>query len=214
MTTPYLREQARASFPFFCAYVLQDSFTRPFTPEQDRLLWWLSEDEGWIDAAFERGSGVTTIVSYAFTLWQVCRSSDRYVVLYRRTEQWAHQLLYSIQEQLVSNPRLIALFGNLLPDARWPTRSFVTTTGVMVRAALAGSVTRGDTFRGNRPQLIIADGLDEPYERAVDRDRMHDWWKRQALPSLGHGGRAIRVSTIEDDRRYAPAPLRMEAASA
>jgi predicted phage terminase large subunit-like protein len=157
--------------------------------------------------AAPRGNAKTTWVSVIGPLWCLCHpdlAHKRFIVLLSDTISQAEANLEAIREELEGNAALRADYGDLvgdpLKDGRaWTRQRIVTANGIQVAAYGAGKSMRGIKHGSARPDLLVADDLenDENVLTPGQRRKLLDWWTKTATKLGGPGGMDIfAVGTI------------------
>jgi hypothetical protein len=140
-----------------------------------------------------KSTGLTTDVILAESLF---RRSD-YIILISSTEEGASEQLGNISEELTENDDIIREFG---------IKKFIKSSAVDIIVEMndghrfriiakgAEQRIRGRLWKGKRPNLIIADDMedDEQVENADRRAKFRRWFFRAAKQALSKQGR-IRV---------------------
>ena len=132
-----------------------------------------------------RSGAKTTWTSKLYTLYCICHSLEKYILLIGDTTSQAQQNLEAVKHELTSNPRLAAEYPDLCGEGTvWNVDQIVTRNGVKVQALGAGMQFRGRSFHEHRPGLIIVDDLDndEDARSEEQRDKMWNWFTRVLMP--------------------------------
>jgi hypothetical protein len=132
-----------------------------------------------------------------YILHQILNRKVRYVILIGSSEDMAAQNLRWIRDQLIDNPRIIKLYGNLQNKSKWAETEFVTSTKIKVVAKGAGQKLRGANEKG-RPDLVYVDDLEDD-ENVASRDsraKLVRWFKEAILPMKSKDGCFIMTGTI------------------
>jgi len=134
---------------------------------------------------------------YAKSTWSqigimrdICELRERYILLIMDTTEQATQSLKTIREELESNQKLKATYGDRIAKGLvWNNNEIITKAGICVQALGTGKGIRGRRFRQHRPTKIVLDDPqnDESVETAGQRDK--DWrWVTKALLPCGETG--------------------------
>ncbi len=140
-----------------------------------------------------KSTGLTTVYILAEALF---RSSD-YIILVGSTEDNAAEQLGNITEELVENEELIRDFG-IKKFLRTSNTDVICecTDGHRFRILAKGAEQRirGKLWKGKRPNLLVADDMedDEQVENPDRRLKFRRWFFRAAKQALSKSGR-IRV---------------------
>lgn len=150
--------------------------------------------------AAPRGNAKTTWTSVIGSLWCLCYERKSFVVLISDTTTQAEGNLEAIREELEGNPLLLADFGDLvgdpLKDGRtWTKQRIVTTKGAQISCYGSGKSLRGIKRGAARPDLLIADDLEnsEHVLTPGQRKKLEAWWSKDATKLAGPGGMDVFV---------------------
>ena len=136
-----------------------------------------------------RGFAKTTITNFA-TVFKILYKLRKFVLLVSETGTHARKQLDNIKAELEANERIRLLFGNLVPghndEQVWTQDEARTTHGVYIVPRGRGGQVRGLNDRGNRPDDITVDDLEdeEAVSTAEQRDKCLTWFLRSLLPVL------------------------------
>lgn len=157
--------------------------------------------------AAPRGNAKTTWVSVIGPLW--CLSfpeiaKKEYIALLSDSPKLSEENLFSITEELESNELLRADFGDLVgnpsKDRRpWTQKKIVTINGIQIAAYSSGQKMRGLKRGKARPDLLIADDMenDEHVLTPRQRQKLLSWWTKTPSKLGGPGGLDIfAVGTV------------------
>ncbi|EME69726.1 phage protein [Paramagnetospirillum caucaseum] len=135
--------------------------------------------------AAPRGNAKSTVVTLLFTLWCLIRRIKRFPVILSDTFDQAAVHLQGLKSELEFNPRLRADF----PDDTgagpvWQAGEIVTITGAKVKIGGAGKALRGFRHGAQRPDLVIADDLenDENVKNPDQRNKLESWIDKTVEP--------------------------------
>lgn len=136
-----------------------------------------------------RSHAKTTIISTITTLHELVYLKRKYALILSETDTLSKRILLSISTQLKYNDKLREDFGSLLEpiankNEKDNEEAFVTSAGQLVEASSSGKAIRGKTFKGNRPDLIIADDLSSMNNEGTQaqREKLIDWWNASVTP--------------------------------
>lgn len=136
-----------------------------------------------------RGFAKTTICN-ALTIMAIVYNDARFILYVSESETHSSAQVRTIKGELTGNARLITVFGSLRPasdsDRVWQSDLFETTNGVTVTARGRGGQVRGINVRGQRPDRIIVDDLEdmEVVETELQRKKVRYWAFRELIPAL------------------------------
>ena len=116
-------------------------------------------------AVFEwaRGHAKSTHVSLLIPLWLVVQREPtvRVMLLVSKSEDMADRLLSDLQCELQYNDALIRDFGLEIDEGNWTAGEFKLRNGPMFLSLGRGQSPRGIKDRGNRPDYIVIDDIDD-----------------------------------------------------
>ena len=166
------------------------------TPEFHREIFKLYQsDKTRIVIGAPRGHAKSTITDLVFLAWMIVHEHTRFALLISDTYSQAVLFLETLKAELESNELLIAFYGKLQTD-KW-SEGEIVAGDTMVKAMGAGMKVRGLKYRESRPDLVIADDLenDELVESQDRRLKLERWWNGAVIPSLAENGRVIVIGT-------------------
>jgi len=127
-----------------------------------------------------RGSGKTTIITQAFVIWSIIGMLEKkYVVILTQTMEQARALLVNVRYELENNPLLRLDLGPFKEETgEWRSSSLVLNKyGAKITVASIEQGIRGTKYGSNRPDLIIADDLENinSVRTQESRDKIYTW---------------------------------------
>lgn len=149
-----------------------------------------------------RGFAKSTIVNLCDSLRRICHGHDPYLIIAGDTFGQAGAQLEDIKDELASNEKIRADFGNLKPDKGlwravellqrddgrvvWREGQIITTNRVRVDAIGRGGKMRGRRFGAQRPTCLKADDLDndENVVTKEQRDKAWNWVISAVVPAM------------------------------
>jgi predicted phage terminase large subunit-like protein len=150
-----------------------------------------------------RGFGKSVIAVVCDYLRRICHGLDPYLLLVMDTYDQAAAALEDIKEELASNEKIRADFGNLVPQAEeewiagglemdaagkvvWREGQIVCRNGTRVDAFGKGAKTRGRRHGAFRPSHGTCDDLsnDENVRSKEQRDKDWDWIMSALVPAM------------------------------
>jgi len=146
-----------------------------------------SEKEERFARAAPRGFGKTTFLNVIVPAWCICTKKKNYIFKIGSTASNAEKDIENLKIELEENEQLARDY----PDACgigsiWRAAEILTRNGVRVEAVGAGSKIRGKLSRGNRPDLVLIDDVenDENILTPDQRAKLLKWVDR-AVMKLG-----------------------------
>ncbi|HKQ06617.1 MAG TPA: hypothetical protein VJ464_15900 [Blastocatellia bacterium] len=159
-----------------------------------------------------RGFGKSVIVNLCDNLRRICHGLDPYIILGSDTYEQASSQLEDIKEELESNEKIKADFGNLKPErggiwreaeliqrkdgrVTWREGRIITTNRVRLDAVGRGGKMRGRRFGRQRPTVFNGDDLDndENVVTKEQRDKSWNWLMSAVMPALDPKRGVLRV---------------------
>lgn len=136
-----------------------------------------------------RGHAKTSVLSTILALHEIVYYKREYVLILSETDTLSKRILQAIATQLKHNAKLREWFGEYLKPVSTQNEkdneeAFITNYGQLVEASSSGKAIRGKTFKGTRPDLILADDLSSMNNEATEaqRDKLLDWWNTSVTP--------------------------------
>lgn len=140
-----------------------------------------------------RGASKTTLFN-ASNIYKTVYKLHPYFMYLSETASHAATQVTNVGRQLVNNPRLRLVFGDLRPDQRneqgyrWSESegTIQTRTGVSFDAVGRGGQVRGRNKNGVRPSLIGFDDVEdkESVKTEEQRKKAREWFFGDVLPAL------------------------------
>jgi hypothetical protein len=158
----------------------------------------------YIEIMLPRGFSKTTYAGISIPLYRTLYQTIKFGVNISEAADHAIMQMENVRRELSENERIIQVFGELKPrlrdDEKWSAKMFETTTGVAFVARGRGAQVRGLNHRGNRPQEILVDDVEdkESVETETQREKTRRWFYSDvmpALPTVGRG-RIVAIGTM------------------
>ena len=191
-------------FGWWCHHYLPDYFNLPSPPFHDEIISDLERPAGMpafaqliIVRAAPREHAKSTLCTLALPLHRACNGVARFIVILSDTDTQARFFLWAIREELETNERLREDYGDLV-GRKWTETEIILANNVKILARGAGASMRGLRHGPHRPDLIVADDLenDENIESPLQREKMTRWFDRTLLNCLAPGGSVLVVGTV------------------
>ena len=163
---------------------------------------WHSPARFVLEMAF-RGGGKSTLSEEALVVAGALRSFRNCLIL-GESETRAVDRLRAIKHEFESNPYLQDLFGDLVGPT-WAETKIVLSNGVCIQAYGTGQSLRGVKHLDHRPDLILADDIEneETVSTPGARDKMLKWWTAVVVPAMDPKGRIRFNATPLDEEALA-----------
>lgn len=197
------RNQAWDSLEFFARTYFPHYVKHPNSVLHDYLYQRLPElvdaQSGQHDViAAPRGEAKSTITSQIFVIWCVVTERKHYLCIVMDAFDQAATMLEAIKAELESNPRMAMDFPEVCGEGRvWQVGVVLTRNNRKVQAFGSGKRMRGLRHGPHRPDLVIADDLenDENVQSPAQRDKLDRWLKKTVL-QLGDADGSLDVVVI------------------
>ncbi len=135
--------------------------------------------------AAPRGHAKTTMKLILKVIHAIVYETEPYILILCQSEAEAKDRVTQILNELVTNDRLIAVYGTLAPQSVKPgqKKTFITRSGIRVQAKSIGQQIRGLNFKGNRPTLVILDDVETlaSAQSLPQREKMKNWFFKDVL---------------------------------
>lgn len=137
-----------------------------------------------------RGFSKTTLVGQAVILYFILFMVKKFIVYLSETAGHSEMQLNNVKAELEGNELIRAVFGNLVPDRtdprKWTSTMFETLSDVVVACRGRGGQVRGLNHKGNRPDIILFDDVEdkESVKTSDQRLKTRDWFYSDVMPAL------------------------------
>ena len=171
------------------------AFCRTYFPHHLELdpspfhTWLCAEAGAWGPGARElvaapRGHAKSMYLAVLYPLWRAAKQDVHFIVILQDATAQAEQSVEIVKAELEENKLLAADFPELCgPGPKWGAGYLTTRNSVRIEAYGAGKRIRGITHHGHRPDLVIADDLenDERVQSKKQRDKLFHWFTSAVL---------------------------------
>lgn len=155
----------------------------------------LEEKHPYVAIAAPRGFSKSTLVSFAYVLWNAIFSKKHFILIISSTEDLATDLVQSILYEFQDN--------KLLKQDYWIKIKKVSQNDIIIgntRILARGrqQSLRGFRYREHRPDLIILDDIEKDIEALSPMivQKSLDTIQRGLIPSLTPNGQIVLIGTI------------------
>lgn len=137
-----------------------------------------------------RGYSKTTLAGIGVVLYWILFLEKKFPIYISESATHAEMQLGNIRNELESNERIRAVFGNIVPDRqsslKWSGDILQTTTGVSIVARGRGGQVRGLNIGGNRPDCILLDDVEDrdSVKTEEQRAKAKTWMYGDIIPAL------------------------------
>lgn len=148
-----------------------------------------------------RGSGKSTICTLSYPIWAILgKQQKKFVIILSQTQRQARQHLMNLKRELESNSLLLRDLGPFHEEQdEWGGYSLVIPKyGARITAASAEQSIRGLRHMNHRPDLIIADDIEDLQSTKTKegRDKIYDWLLGDVIPAGDRNTRLIVVGNL------------------
>lgn len=197
-----LISDARYSTKAFATTFLPTYFNRPFADVTNQIFRAIDDpNKQKVVIAAPRGWGKTSIDALAFPARHICYGLKSFIVHVSNTADDAVMKARNLKNALVVEDRkrgdiIPTVFGDL-KGIQWGEKQFVAgKTFVMPRGS--GQQIRGLNYKGNRPDLIIVDDLEDA-EAVMNEDRrekLKQWFFADLMNSVDRSSDKWKIVVI------------------
>ena len=179
---------AEHSFEAFCLIYLGHYFELdPAIFHKDLVEVLESEAEEAVEVIGFRGSAKTTFCSLAYPLWCILFKKYNFVILMNETTAQMKINILSIRKEFEDNDLIIRDFPNAIEPRKnkWAEGELEFADDIYLLGRSRGQKIRGIKYRQYRPQLIIADDLEdlEWVRKKENRDKTERWFNSEVIPA-------------------------------
>mgnify|MGYP000314142815 FL=1 len=170
-------------FYFFSTYF--PHYIEEETPDfHKELIKEIEKNQEIIPVAAPRGFAKSTIITFAYVMWQIIKGHEGIIPIVMDTKDQAEEQTGRIKIELENNPRIINDFGKFI--TKGSDDRFDINSRVRIQALGSGQKPRGLKYNQHRPKLVICDDLenDEAVENPARRKKLLNWFLRALYPAL------------------------------
>lgn len=184
---------------WFSLIYLRHHFEFPFAPFHMEMFQ-IIRDEKYdlvVVMAF-RGSGKSTIMNMANTLWSVLgKPQKKFTVIVSQTQEQAKNHFANIKDELLTNDLLREDFGPYTEDeSEWKKTSLdLVYHESKIQSVSWETSIRGIKYRSIRPDLIICDDLEDSLAK-VDEMKRNELYSRFISEVLPLGSQNTRIVVL------------------
>lgn len=190
------------SFVYFMAVYFPERFGYAIA-DMHRQMYEVAEDtETFISVivAF-RGSAKSTIFSLVYPIWAMLGvQQKKFIVLAGNTQQQSRLHFANIKRALETNELLAADYGPFIDEKlEWSNSNIiVAATGTRIMSASTEQSIRGAIHGQYRPDLIIADDIEDPssVKTLESRDKAEQWLTGDVVPLGDKGTKVVIVGNL------------------
>lgn len=184
---------------------LLNGFDNPAEIPDCHKEWWdlVTRDRRFVAIAAPRGHAKSTAITFSYVLANILLHTRKFILILSDTESQAVLFLGDIKKELEENEELIGLFGIKGISKDKDTDSdfiveFEDGFKARIMAKGSGQKLRGTKWDGYRPDLIVADDLENEdiVLNPERREKFRRWFTGSVLPCLNKTGIIRVVGTI------------------
>ena len=180
---------AEIDLEFFNRFYLSHHFSLPPAPIHRTLtqrLQYLIDTPGRRNGVYvmPRGHAKTTIATLGLPMWCVCFNKRKHIPIISDSFDQAKDQLGNIKNEIEDNDRINEDFG-VLKGTLWQAADIMASNGVRIRALGQGMKIRGRKIRSHRPDLLVADDLEElqGVQSPTQRSALLKWFQGSLMRS-------------------------------
>ena len=187
-SAPIRRGLARESFQLFFEIYFAHYITSPMAWFHKEMFHLIEDQTNLFTTIMAfRWSGKSTIINTAFPLWGILgKNNYKFIVIVAQTQAQAKMYMRNLKEEIINN--------EMLSKDLWPFREewdeFNASSIVLLKSQARITVVSVDQsarwirHRNNRPQLIIADDIEDlqSIKTREGRDKLFEWFTKEIIP--------------------------------
>lgn len=180
----------------FASTFMQERFNRPFASITDQIFAAIDGPDQKVLIKAPRGWGKTTINSIGLPARHICFRKSKFIVPISCTATKAELEADNLKFELTTNPLITNVFPDLKTELWAKDKFLVGDTYVMPRGA--GQQIRGINFRGQRPDLIIVDDLEDPEHVTSEdqRKKLSEWFAADVENSIDRASNDWKIIVV------------------
>ena len=166
--------------------IFPERFNLPFSALHEEIFKILDDDDiKQAVIAAPRGFGKTSLCTIAHPAKRILFGEKKFIVPISATATNAVTQGENLKRELLYNPVVKELFGPMKSES-FSRDQWITASGTMIMPRGAGQQVRGNLFDKYRPDLIIADDLEnsEAVMSEEQRKKLKDWWFSDVCNSI------------------------------
>ena len=190
--------QCYASTRTSCKILFPERFWLDFSGLHNEIFKVLDDDSiQQAVIAAPRGTGKTTIDTIAYPAKKILFQDKKFIVPISATATKAVMDGENLKRELIQNRVIKELFGPMKSDS-FSKEQWITQNGIMVMPRGAGQQVRGILYDRYRPDLIIADDLEDP-EAVKNEDlraALREWWFSDVCNSINRSQKDWKIVIV------------------
>jgi predicted phage terminase large subunit-like protein len=194
---------AQKSHEWFFTLYLSHYIKNQSAPFHEELFS-LTDDPSWklLCVVAFRGSGKSTIFTMSYALWSILGvQQKKFILILCQTRTQAKQHMMNLRQELENNKLLKDDLGPFREEneGEWGSSSLVfSRTNARITVASVEQSIRGIRHQENRPDLIIADDVEDLASTKTQegRDKTHQWFTSEVIPVGDINTRIVCVGNL------------------
>lgn len=151
-----------------------------------------------------RGSAKSTIMNTSLALWSVLgKPQSKFILILGQTQEQARHHLKNIRMEIERNELLRSDLGPFQEEEdEWKSQSLIIPRyGAKLMAVSADQAIRGFRYGKYRPDLIIADDLEDSQsvKTRESRDKIYYWLTKEIIPAGTLNTRVVVIGNLLHD---------------
>lgn len=179
----------------FSLWFLRNRFNRPFDDPHKMICGKLDDESVQkIAIAAPRGSGKSSLFSFAKVLHYILYRRKHFISLISASERMAKKISDNVRHELMVNDEISKHFQPIDRGEDFSKEQWVAyDTFILPRGA--GQQIRGWNYKGHRPDLFVLDDVEDPeHIRSEDyRSNLREWFFGSVVNSVDRGSRNWRI---------------------
>lgn len=166
---------------------------------QTRIYEVLEGEKRFVEILAFRESAKSTIAMLIYPIWCIVTGRKKFILLLSDTGAQIKLHIESLIFELENNKLLNKDFGAFQGQEEWTkTDLTIPNYGAKIIARSTGQKIRGSKFRQYRPDLIVADDIEnvESVRTLEGRKKTLRWFAGEVIPALGKGGKVILIGNL------------------
>ncbi len=196
----FRREMARGSFFHFFYCYFSEYIKTTVAPFHKDMFAVLQKHHSLTIIAGFRHSAKSTIATISLPIWSMLTGRKKYVLIVGQTRPRADKNLLDIKYQLERNRLLVNDLGPIKEEPTpWGMSGLtLNTINARIESISVDQPVRGVLFRGNRPDLIILDDVEDTQSTKTrdNRRKLYEWFTGELLPARGDNAQVVLVGNV------------------
>lgn len=147
-----------------------------------------------------RGVGKSTILNMSLAIWMVLgKEKKKFIIILSHTQAKARQHFINLRKELEENKLLRSDLGPFKEDSgEWGSSLVLPYYDARITFASTEQSIRGMRHKQHRPDLIIADDLDDndSVKTLDSRNKTYDWLVKDIIPAGDANTKLIMIGTL------------------